>query len=54
MIENELLLENKSSSQFIDDYIDYYPAIDNWQICISSYAYKFINENILSIGRFEK
>lgn len=54
VIENELLLENKSSSQFIDDYIDYYPAIDNWQICISSYAYKFINENILSIGRFEK
>lgn len=54
VIENELLLESKSSSQFIDDYIDYYPAIDNWQICISSYAYKFINENILSIGRFEK
>lgn len=52
--ENELLPENKSLFQFIDDYIDYYPAIDNWQICISSYAYKFINENILSIGRFEK
>lgn len=52
--EKELLPECKSSYPFIDDYLDYYPAIDNWQICISSYAYKFINENILSIGRFEK
>ena len=54
--ENELLLEDKykSSSRFVEDYIDYYPIIGNWQICISSYAYKFINKNILSIGRFEK
>ena len=52
--ENELLPESKSSSPFIDDYIDYYPAIDNWKICISSYAYNFIGKKILSIGRFEK
>lgn len=52
--ENELLPESKSVCQFIEDYIDYYPTIDNWQICISSYACKFISDNILSIGRFEK
>ncbi len=52
--ENELLPENKSISTFIEDYIDYYPAVNNWLICISSYAYNFINENILSISRFEK
>ena len=51
--ENELLPESKSSSPFIDDYVDYYPAIDNWKICISSYAYNFIDKKILSIGRFE-
>lgn len=51
--KNELLPIYKNSGTFIEDYIDYYPAIDNWQICISSYAYKFINDNILSIGRFE-
>ena len=27
--ENELLPESKSVCQFIDDYIDYYPAINN-------------------------
>ena len=52
--ENELLPESKSSSPFIDDYVDYYPAIDNWKICISSYAYNFIGKRLLSIGRFEK
>lgn len=52
--ENELLPESKFISPFIEDYLDYYPAINNWQICISSYAYNFINENILSLNRFEK
>ena len=51
--KNELLPVYKETGTFIEDYIDYYPAIDNWQICISSYAYIFINDNILSIGRFE-
>lgn len=52
--ENELLPESQSISPFIEDYLDYYPSVNNWLICISSYAYNFINENILSIGRFEK
>lgn len=52
--ENELLPESKTSNSFVDDYIDYYPTINNWQICISKYAYSFISEKILSIGRFEK
>lgn len=51
---NEILPERKTLSPFIDDYIDYYPISDNWEICISSYAYNFISNNILSIGRFEK
>lgn len=52
--ENKLLPANKILGKFIDDYIDYYPTNDSWEICISQYAYKFINEKILSIGRFEK
>lgn len=52
--ENELLPKSQSISPFIEDYLDYYPSVNNWLICISSYAYNFINENILSIGRFEK
>ena len=32
--KNELLPIYKNSGTFIEDYIDYYPAIDNWQICI--------------------
>lgn len=52
--ENKLLSVSKTLREFIDDYIDNYPTNDNWDICISQYAYKFINENILSIGRFEK
>lgn len=52
--DNELLPEGESANPFIEDYIDNYPAIENWQICISSYAYKFIREKILLIGRFEK
>ena len=52
--ENERLPDCKTLSPFIDDYIDYYPVIDNRKIGISSYAYKFISEILLSIGRFEK
>lgn len=52
--ENEHLPKVKSSYPFIEDYLDGFPTNENWQICISSYAYRFISEKILSIGRFEK
>lgn len=52
--ENELLPKNKTSGGFINDYIDHYPTNDRGEICISQYAYNFINEKIFSIGRFEK
>lgn len=51
---NKLLPANQIVCEFIDDYIDYYPTNDSSEICISQYAYKFINEKILTIGRFEK
>lgn len=52
--ENKTLPKSETSSPFIDDYIDNYPATDKWEICISHYAYDFISKNILSIGRFEE
>ena len=52
--KNGHLPKVKSSYPFIEDYLDGFPINENSQICISSYAYRFISEKILSIGRFEK
>lgn len=39
---------------FINDYIEDYPIKEDWLLCISEYAVKFISDHILALKRFEK
>lgn len=52
--DDVVLSTDKRKSAFINDYIDYYPIIDRWKLCLSQYAIDFIDSYVLNTPRFQK
>lgn len=54
VVDNVVPSTDKIKSAFINDYIDYYPVIDRWKLCLSQYAINFIDNYVLNVSRFQK